>query len=220
MRRPLLLLGLLAAMLAATLALELRDTASVAADTPASDALPASGPGAPAAAPGDAAAPERTQALAASILARPLFEQDRRPVAVTQAGPVADGEARLAGIMISPDGRAAIFAPADGGRPAVLREGAALGPLTVRSIAPGAVTVLSHGKEQVMHPSYAASSATTTPPPPSTPFSFGAGALPGRPPGLTGLTTAPGFTTSFAVPAAPPNLLGPIPAQPPPESRP
>ncbi len=216
MRRPLLLLGLLAAMLTAALALELRDTTP--AGPPAPDARAAQGP-APAPAIGDAASPERTQALAAAILARPLFEQDRRPVAATQAGPVADGEARLAGIMISPDRRVAIFAPADGGKPSVLGEGAALGPLTVRSIAPGAVTVLSHGKEQVMHPSFAASSATTTPPPPSTPFSFGAGALPGRPPGLTGLATAPGFTTSFAVPAAPPNLLGPIPAQPPPESR-
>ncbi|MGI3775963.1 MAG: hypothetical protein ACRYGC_01610 [Janthinobacterium lividum] len=218
MRRPLLLLGLLAAMLAAALALELRDTAPDAAGTqPAgSRAAPTAEAAPPAAAD---AAPDRTEALAAAILARPLFEQDRRPVAETQAGPVADGDARLAGILISPDGRAAIFAPADGGRPTVLREGAALGALTVRAIAPGAVTVLSHGKEQVMHPSFAASSATTTPAPPlpTTPFSFGQGALATRPPGLS---PQPGFTTSFAVPAAPPNLLGPVPAQPPPESRP
>ena len=219
MRRPLLLLGLLAAMLAAALALELRDTAPDAAGTqPAGSRAAPTADAAPPAAAADAA-PDRTEALAAAILARPLFEQDRRPVAETQAGPVADGDARLAGILITPDGRSAIFAPADGGRPTVLREGAALGALTVRAIAPGAVTVLSHGKEQVMHPSFAASSATTTPAPPlpTTPFSFGQGALATRPPGLM---PQPGFTTSFAVPAAPPNLLGPIPAQPPPESRP
>ncbi|MGI4978022.1 MAG: hypothetical protein ACRYG6_13865 [Janthinobacterium lividum] len=219
MRRPLLLLGLLAAMLAAALALELRDTAPEDAGTQAAGNHADRSADAAPAAVAEAASPERTASLVAAILARPLFEQDRRPVAETQAGPVADGDARLAGIMISPDGRAAIFAPADGGRPTVLREGAALGALTVRAIAPGAVTVLSHGKEQVMHPSFAASSATTTPVPqlPSTPFSFGQGALATRPPGLT---PQPGFTTSFAVPAAPPNLLGPAPAQPPPESRP
>ncbi len=220
MRRPLLLLGLLAALLTAALALELRDAAPPVDPRPVVAAAAVAGPDAAPAA--DASAPDRTRALAAAILARPLFEQDRRPVAETRAGPAAEGEARLAGIMISPSGRAAIFAPADGGKPAVLREGAALGALTVQTIAPGAVTVLSHGKERVMHPSFAASSATTTPPPPSTPFGFGAGALPGRPPGLPGLSgtaTSPSFTTSFAVPTAPPNLLGPVPAQPSPESR-
>lgn len=220
MRRPLLLLGLLAALLTAALALELRDAAPALDPPPA--VASATVPGPDAAPAGNAAAPDRSQALAAAVLARPLFEQDRRPVAETRAGPAAEGEARLAGIMISPAGRAAIFAPVDGGKPAVLREGAALGTLTVQTIAPGAVTVLSHGKEQVLHPSFAASSATTTPPPPSTPFGFGAGALPGRPPplpGLSGTATPPSFTTSFAVPTAPPNLLGPVPAQPSPESR-
>jgi len=220
LRRPLLLLGLLAALLSAALALELRDTAP---DGTAPGIPPAAPAAAAAAAIGAEAIPERTQALVAAILARPLFEQDRRPLAEAQAGPVADGEARLAGIMISPAGRAAIFAPAEGGKPAVLREGEGLGALTVQAIAPGAVTVLRHGKEQVMHPSFAASSATTTPAPPQFPPGPGAGLgrLPGLPglPGLAG-TGSPAFTTSFAVPTVPPNLLGPAPVQPPPESRP
>ena len=214
MRRPLLLLGLLAALLASALAIELRDGLPGAAETAPPPVAPEAG--AVATPVAEAVTPERTRALVAAILARPLFEQDRRPSVEAHAGPAASGEARLAGIMVSPSGRAAIFAPAEGGKTLVLREGEALGPLTVQTIAPGSVTVLSHGKAQVMQPSFAPSSATTTPPPqfPTVPGVAGLGRMPGLPGG------GPAFTTSFAVPAAPPNLLNLAPPQPPPESRP
>ncbi len=221
MRRPLLLLGLLSALLSAALALELRGGLPGAVETAAPVASPEVAAVAPP--PAEDATPERTRALVAAILARPLFEQDRRPTAEAHAGPAANGEARLAGIMVSPSGRAAIFAPAEGGKASVLREGDVLGPFTVQTIAPGAVTVLSHGKPQVMRPSFAASSATTTTPtfplPQLPQFPSGPGAGVGRMPGLPG-NAPPAFTTSFAVPAAPPSLLGPGPTQPSPESRP
>ena len=210
MRRPLLLLGLLASLLSAALALELRDGVPEAAPLPR-----AATSGAEVAAPSAAGdtTPERTRSLLAAILARPLFEQDRRPLAEAKAGPVSEGGARLAGIMISPAGRAAIFATSEGGKPTVLREGGVIGPLTVQTIAPGAVTVLSHGEAQVLHPSFAASTATTTAPaPPQFPFAPNGGM--GRMPGLPGGVTPPSFTTSFAVPTAPPNLLGSVPGQP------
>ncbi len=207
MRRSLSLLGLLALLLLGALAYELTDR------EPGPVTEPARRPGPPAQAAAAAAsaepAPGRTQAELQQILARPLFEQDRRPIAETAAGPVAEGQARLAGILVSPAGRRAIFAPAEG-KPKVLAEGDTLGTMTVQAIAPGAVTVLRHGTEQVLHPTYA--EVVAPPPAPVLPFTVT------RMQGVAGQQPGPTFTSSFAVPAAPPNLLGTAPAQPPSES--
>lgn len=240
MRRAELLLGLLGLLLAGVLAVELgapeagapvgRPPATVlAAPSLAASAEPAAG---------------RVQAQLALVLARPLFEQDRRPVAEARAGATVEGQVRLAGILISPAGRRAIFAPADG-KPLVLGEGDSLGPMTVRSIAPGAVTVLRHGSEQVLRPTYAETAVPQTAVAQPGVGQGGVGqtgigqpgigpaggqpglvTLPGAQPfsllrsqGVSGNPPRPGFTSSFAVPSAPPNLLGTAPAQPLPESR-
>jgi hypothetical protein len=82
---------------------------------------------------------------AETILARPLFSASRRPprVAAGARDDSAPDEARLSGIMISRFGRRAIFAPAGGGKPLVLGEGAQVNQSTIRSISPDRVVLAS-----------------------------------------------------------------------------
>lgn len=150
-RLPLLLLGLVGASLVAIIANELdNDTVR--------DTLPSvprqATVGAPAIVPpeGGAATGERI----ATLLARPLFNPDRRPVAgAASSGPGGAAELpRLTGILIGPTGRSAIFAGADERRPVVLREGGSLGAFTVRSITPTQVTVLGPAGPRVLRPSF------------------------------------------------------------------
>ncbi len=153
-RLPLLLLGLLAAGLAATIVRQLDDTVTdpipVAARPPAAAAD---------ARPGGAVPANATAAAGrvATILARPLFALDRRPSAVpAPGGALAAGGAeppRLAGILIGPAGRSAIFAGAEEG-PVVLREGGMIGSYTVRDITPAQVTVLGPAGPQVLRPAF------------------------------------------------------------------
>jgi hypothetical protein len=85
-------------------------------------------------APADAVA-DRLQRWAATSLARPLFNPDRRPVAVAEAGSnAAAGLPRLSGIMITEAGRRAIFAATGAGKPQVVEEGGTVGGDLVRSI--------------------------------------------------------------------------------------
>jgi hypothetical protein len=85
-------------------------------------------------APADAVA-DRLQRWAASSLARPLFNPDRRPVAVAQAGSNATAALpRLSGIMITEAGRRAIFAATGAAKPQVVVEGDTVGGNLVRSI--------------------------------------------------------------------------------------
>ena len=71
----------------------------------------------------------------AAVLARPLFNPDRRPIGQAPAASREDaGLPRLSGILITPNGRSAIFAPAGGGKPAVVAEGGSLGGYVVRTI--------------------------------------------------------------------------------------
>jgi general secretion pathway protein N len=96
-----------------------------------------SGAGQPAAAPPAAAdsAVDKAGRWESAVLARPLFNPDRRPVGQATAAAGEDaGLPRLSGIMITPDGKSAIFAPAGGGKPAVVAEGGSLGGYVVRTI--------------------------------------------------------------------------------------
>jgi hypothetical protein len=88
---------------------------------------------------------DRSASWVAEAMARPLFSPTRRPpprpTASTQTAATANGGARLTGIVISPAGRQAIFAPVDGGKSIVLSEGGHLGDETIEAIRPDAITL-------------------------------------------------------------------------------
>ena len=88
----------------------------------------------------------RVQTQFAAILARPLFSPSRQPSQVADVPykpePVPEPP-RLAGVLVSRDGRQAIFAPAAGGRAIVAEKGSHVGVFMVSTIAAGEVTVLS-----------------------------------------------------------------------------
>ena len=145
-----LALATLAAGLAGVLALECG-----AADQAPEIAAPL-----PAAPQGTQAAPGTASlaALAPRLLGRPLFTPDPRPAAAAPEPPAAEAAAtdlpRLAGVIVGPGRRSAIFA--DGaGKPRIAAEGASIGRFTVRAIAPGQVTVTSSEGESVLRPWYA-----------------------------------------------------------------
>ena len=161
MSRGILPLAALSVFLLVVLVLELvsGETVPAAADVP----VPAV-PAVPAAAADDAAADAR-EALAElvqTILARPLFSQGRRAAAVAEGGGggAAEEMPRLAGVIVAPDERRAIFVGA-GDHPLVVREGGSVGRYVVRAIAPGQVTLaIAPGqadadRQQIIHPSYA-----------------------------------------------------------------
>ncbi len=61
---------------------------------------------------------------------------------------------RLAGVVVAPGGRRAIFAPAEG-RPLVVPEGGHIGRYVVRAIMPGQVTLSDAEQQLVVRPSHA-----------------------------------------------------------------
>jgi general secretion pathway protein N len=135
----------------------------------AAAAIPASPRGAVAAEP----AAGSDQSRLAAILGRPLFDPSRRPP--RPSGPSEARALRLSGTIVAPgagpgtgpDEREAIFEPAGGGRPVVVREGQRVGSAVVRSIAPGVVLVVGAGGPRLLEPSYSLSAVeagTGTPP--------------------------------------------------------
>jgi hypothetical protein len=177
MRRGLAASALTAAALSGLIVIELQDPTPDLAPHPMRRhdivAAPAPAPKRP--------ATQRTKQVDA-ILARPLFNPDRRPTPPPPPGPAAaasvNGLPRLAGVLVSSYGRSAIFAPASGGKPVTAAEGARIGTYTVQSIEVGQVTVQGpDGVLQVLHPSFDpnATRPETPPPVPVPP----AGRLPG-----------------------------------------
>jgi hypothetical protein len=155
--RPAVLLLSLAAVLSALLALQLLPgpepdeplptlPAPAAADPAAAGALPA----------GQDDADAGLAVLVRTVLARPLFSQNRRPVASAggSGATAIDSLPRLAGVIVAPGGNRAIFAPAES-RPLVLAEGGHIGRYVVRAIAPGQVTLSDAEGQLVIRPSYA-----------------------------------------------------------------
>ncbi len=94
-----------------------------------------------------------TSDWAAAILQRPLFSASRKPVRTAKAGGIGANPAmpRLAGIMITPEGRRAIFASIGVSKPLVLAEGGSVNDVVIRAIQPDRV-ILASG--MVMLPSY------------------------------------------------------------------
>jgi hypothetical protein len=98
------------------------------------------------------AASDRLQKWAATILARPLFNPDRRPVAPTAAGQdAAAGLPRLSGIMITQAGRRAIFAATGAGKPQVVGEGGTVGGNLVQSITLDQVVLIGPDGRHSVH---------------------------------------------------------------------
>ena len=109
-------------------------------------------------------ATNHTRDWVTAVLARPLFSPDRRPAAdvASVAGSSLPGLPRLAGILVGPFGRSAIFA-ADGSKPIVVQEGGHVGAYTVRSIEMAQVRLVGPDGGQVLNPSFdQAPNRTTT----------------------------------------------------------
>jgi hypothetical protein len=88
------------------------------------------------------------------MLARPLFNQNRRPLADT-SGTIAKAPKtlpRLTGVVVSPAGGFAIFASIKGGMPIVVREGDHVGTAVVEAVAAGQVTLRGPEGILVIHP--------------------------------------------------------------------
>lgn len=150
----LLTLALVAATLAGIIKLELH---RAAVDETPSPAAAASQRAAAPMAPGPRNEPgDQVARQVATILARPLFSPSRRsenaaPVPVHGTAPALP---RLAGVMVSPDGKSAIFAGTGGGKPVVIQEGAHIGEYVVGSIDVGTVTIVGPGGHRVLRPAF------------------------------------------------------------------
>ena len=150
-------LGLVGTALAGIIALELRGiegdaVASGAAATAAARWRPA--PEVPTPPP-----PDRTGEWAATALARPIFAQDRRPVAEPRAavagGPAARELPRLTGVLVAPGGATAIFAGVgETAKPQVVRVGDRLAGFEVKAILAGEVTLAGPDGDRVLRPSF------------------------------------------------------------------
>lgn len=135
-------LGVLAFALLALIALE-----ALEAPAPATAAAPVQAIHLPAAAVDDGAD------FVPIILARPLFALDRRPKAGPAAvGAVGDDMARLAGILIDPPQRHAIFQPSGDGKPLSLVEGDQIAGWQIQRIAPDGVTLTGPQGTQTLQP--------------------------------------------------------------------
>jgi len=139
---------------------------------------------------------DHTEEWAETVLARPLFSPNRRPPATTPGaapGPVA--LPRLAGVMVGPFGKLAIFAGTADGKPTVASEGSSLGNYVVEAIEVGQVTVQGPGGRRLLHPAFDSSAPppATAGQPPGPPRAAAAGvpAIPGMPPPFTQTNFSP-----------------------------
>lgn len=167
-------------------------------------------PSPPGAAAAPSADPARRGQWVATMLARPLFAANRRPrapLASESAPPPPPALPRVAGTMITAEGKRVIFAGVGEGRPTVVGEGGELNGFRVQSIEPGRVTVIGPGGSRTLLTSFD----------PNRP------ALSAPPPGLSGLTPAnpaiPPVTPSSVFPP-PMDLSGALQSPGPPPGRP
>ncbi|WP_458094231.1 hypothetical protein [Roseomonas sp. WA12] len=206
-RLPFLLLGLLASALSAIILLDLDPTGNMEAN------LPQAAPRrvAPATSPASAGGgPGRTAEWAATVLARPLFNPDRRPLMQGSAVAPTSGTAlpRLTGTLVTSAGRSAIFA--SGPAPVVVQEGGRIGGYTVMRIEPGQVLLTGPGGARTVNPGFdptrpAAPVAARSPVPASGSL---AGSVAGQgPPGLG----APGVLPPSPGPPIPGQSANPLP---------
>jgi hypothetical protein len=127
--------GLLGAGLGSVLMLQLRPEDGQDAPPATASAAAAWIPAAPAPV---ATGADPTGAWASTILARPLFEPQRRPPAAPAMAEVSEPAAqelpRLTGVLTGPFGRIAIFANPEGGRPLVVAQGDRINGFLVQTV--------------------------------------------------------------------------------------
>lgn len=160
-------------------------TAAVDDGAPRADFVSPGRASAPVATPGPGTEPvhaDDTDAAVATILERPLFSRDRRPVSAAVVAAQVDAPLpRLTGIVIGPDGARAFFAAADGGRAKVVAVGESLGPYRVTSIDAKGVRVEGVGEPRTLVLAFGPQAA---PADPTQPPAEGAAAGGGAPLGL------------------------------------
>jgi hypothetical protein len=116
--------------------------------------------------PAPVLADDHTADWVETVLTRPLFSPSRRPPTVAASGPAAEaivGMPRLTGILVSPAGKRAIFAPGGGGKPLTAAEGDTIGKWTVRTIESSAVTLSGPEEARVLHTSFENGTAPAQP---------------------------------------------------------
>jgi general secretion pathway protein N len=159
-----LVLGGLCLCLSGIIAAELTLTVSRVAASPNYAAVGAAAQAATPAPPVDA------DALVAEILDRPLFSPDRHPPAPPPA-PEAEAKTppelngRLAGVMIRPNDREALFAR-DGEKPITVKEGDTIDGWTVSTIEADRVVLTSEFGEKVVQPTMGERGEGVAPKPP------------------------------------------------------
>ncbi len=89
----------------------------------------------------------------ATMLARPLFRQDRRPLAVAVADAAVVPLPRLSAIIVTTAGAAAVFDDGSG-KPLVLRAGGAVAGYTVKLVGPDGVELADAAGTKVLTPKY------------------------------------------------------------------
>ena len=155
--------------------------------------------------------PDRSREWAATALARPLFAPDRRPVpeprAAVASGPGGREPPRLAGVLVTPAGGAAIFAAGEGAKPLVLRVGDKLNEFEVKAIVAGEVTLTGPEGDRVVRPTFdprpgGGGSSAPRPQPP-----VAAAPRPPRPPGLVPAAASGGAPVQLP-PSFPPGSPG------------
>jgi hypothetical protein len=155
------------------------------------------------------AGPVRANTWVAAVLARPLFNPSRRPAPV--AAVVGSGGAalpRLTGIMISPQGRLAIFAPATG-KPITVQPGERIGGFTIRGIARDHVSVLGPNGVETVRIAYSDAQGTSVTAAPASPRTTSVASTRVVPPGslfaMPHVTRTAGGITLSQTPADLPN---------------
>ena len=99
------------------------------------------------------AAVDATAALVDTVLARPLFQADRRP-AEADPGKAVPAAGRLTGIVVSQGVGRLIFAGAAGGKPIIAAEGDRIGADIVQAIGAGQATLLGPEGATTISPSF------------------------------------------------------------------
>jgi len=143
----------------------------------------------------------RTGDPLAVSLARPLFSATRRPSSGPAEPTPGDlGGNRLAGIVIEPDRRLAIFV-VTGGKPLTLAEGESVNGWQIENITPSEVSLIGRGGTKTLQP-------TLDPNPPPRALLARATAVP-QPAGPSGQAPVPGSR-----PGTPPVAQAPVPPRP------
>jgi len=160
MKRPIVLLGFLCAVLASLIVIGLG--AGGTGESPA-QGLMIGRPPVSAQATDAGTGHEDWIAIA---MARPLFSASRRPTrdAVVEAPTGPDGLPRLTAVLSGPFGERAIFAGPEGGKPLVVSTGDAVGDYRVLRIENGEVTLKGAGQTRQLRPSFADAAQAAVPP--------------------------------------------------------